>query len=236
MEAAAAEEQEPQPQPQPSQPQPQPQPQAVPQAVAQAESDASSSREMPSNPGGGALLSELRARRRSQQHGSPVAAERRLQEQIREQKQRDKRDAEARHARQRADATGGAKAERWAHAAADSGSSVEYAAVGMSARRMSGEAALQAGVGRLVAEEEEEFEPFVVKQTEMQKLMARLREQAERREREGAPQLADGDAPPMRNVAVPGGGGAFAPSSSSSSSGSLPGTARSWFCTRSSDP
>ena len=26
------------------------------------------------------------------------------------------------------------------------------------------------------------------------------------REREGAPQLADGDAPPMRNVAVPGGG------------------------------
>ena len=122
MEAAAAEEQEQEPQPQP-QPVPQPQPQAVPQAVARAESDASSSREMPSNPGGGALLSELRARRRSQQHGSPVAAERRLQEQIREQKQRDKRDAEARHARQRADATA-AKAERWAHAAADSGSSV----------------------------------------------------------------------------------------------------------------
>ena len=45
------------------------------------------------------------------------------------------------------------------------------------------------------------------------------------REREGAPQLTDGDAPPMRNVAVP--GGAFAASSSSSSSGSLPGTARS---------
>ena len=55
------------------------------------------------------------------------------------------------------------------------------------------------------------------------------------REREGAPQLADGDAPPMRNVAVP--GGAFAASSSSSSSGSLPGTARSCFVLcKSSDP
>ena len=32
--------------------------------------------------------------------------------------------------------------------------------------------------------------------------------EAERREREGAPQLTDGDAPPMRNVAAP--GGAFA--------------------------
>ena len=97
---------------------------------------------------------------------------------------------------------------------------------GMAARRMSGEMAAAVGERRLLAEEDEEgeFTPFVVKQTEMQKLMTRLRNQAAKKQQlEQSASTAttatnDRDSR-SRAPAGGGGGGGVAPDLSDGSSG-----------------